>query len=191
MPAMSARAKSRPHRWFVLFVAAMAATTIGLAPPIAAAPPAAAPETPIGNLGDTLRVNYKGIVADVSVRDVVPTDAPPGYTPNGSPRWRDQGGPWRATVTVHAIQVPNPFVMSIAFAFNGVTPFADAYGPKNTDAPDALQTALLNAPAGSTVTGAVYWQVYRDLVSTVVLLNPQTGTHLAQWNIWQPDTPIP
>lgn len=158
---------------------------------IVAAPPAVAAGTPIGNLGDTLHVEFKGIVADITVHDVVPTDAPPGYTPNGSPRWRDQGGPWRAGITVHMIQTPNPFIASIAFAFNGVTPYADSYAPKNTDAPDALQYALQNAPAGSTVNGAVYWQVYRALVTNVVLINPQTGTHLAQWNIWQPGTPLP
>ena len=74
---------------------------------------------------------------------------------------------------------------------NGVTPYADAYVAKHTDAPDALETALLNAPAGSTVNGAVYWDVYRALVTNVVLLNPQTGKHLAQWNIWQPGAPLP
>ena len=81
--------------------------------------------------------------------------------------------------------------MTTALAFNGVTPYGDAYAPKNTDAPDALQYALLNAPAGSTVNGAVYWQVYRDLVTNVVLLDPKTGAHLAQWNIWQPGAPAP
>jgi hypothetical protein len=54
-----------------------------------------------------------------------------------------------------------------------------------------LQYKLLNAPPGATVDGAVYWQVYRALVTNVVLLNPQTGTHLAQWNIWQPGAPLP
>jgi hypothetical protein len=92
---------------------------------------------------------------------------------------------------VHVIQAPNPLITSIAFAFDGVTPYGDAYAPKNTDAPDALQYALKNAPPGATVDGAVYWQVYRDLVTNVILLNPQTGTHLAQWNIWQPGTPLP
>jgi hypothetical protein len=155
------------------------------------APAATAESSPIGNLGDTLRVSFKGIVADVTVHDVLPTDPPPGYVPTGSPRWRDQGGPWRATVTVHTVSAPNPFVQSVAYAFNGVTPYGDAYAPKNTDAPDALQYALQNAPAGSTVDGAVYWQVYRDLVTNVVLINPQSGEHLAQWNIWQPGSPLP
>jgi hypothetical protein len=173
-------------RWLLSTVATMA-----LVAGIVTASPARAEGVPIGNLGQTLRVEFKGIVADVTVRDVVPTDPPPGYSPNGSPRWRNEGGPWKANVTIHVIAAPNPFLMSIAFAFNGVTPYADAYAPKNTDAPDALQTALLNAPAGSTVSGAVYWQVYRALVTNVVLLNPQTGTHLAQWNIWQPGTPLP
>ena len=94
---------------------------------------------------------------------------------NGSPRWRAQGGPWKAPVTVHTIQAPNPYAMAIAFTFNGVTPYADAYVSKHTDAPDALRDALQNAPPGSTVDGAVYWDVYRDLVTNVVLFNPQTG----------------
>jgi hypothetical protein len=182
---MRARAKSTMRCWLGLFIATVTAVGIGIAPPAAAA------GIPIGNLGDTLRVEYKGIVADVTVHDVLPTDAPPGYTPTGSPRWRDQGGPWRAPITVHVIQTPNPYIASIAFSFSGVTPYADAYAQKNTDAPDALTTALQNAPAGSTVDGAVYWQVYRDLVTNVVLLNPQSGTRLAQWNIWQPGTPLP
>ena len=172
-------------RWLMSMIATMAVVAGFLAPA------ATAQSAPIGNLGDTLRVEFKGIVADVTVHDVIPTDPPPGYTPTGSPRWRNEGGPWKANVTVHVIQAPNPFVTSIAFAFNGVTPYADAYPPKNTDAPDALQNALQNAAPGATVSGAVYWQVYRALVTNVVLLNPQTGTHLAQWNIWQPGSPLP
>jgi len=172
-------------RWLmsVLAVLAVVAGTV--------APSASAEDSPIGNIGDTLRVDYKGVVADVTVHDVVPTDPPPGYAPTGSPRWRYEGGPWKSNITVHVISAPNPFITSVQWAFNGVTPYADAYQPKNTDAPDALYTALQNAPAGSTVSGAVYWQVYRALVTNVVLLNPQTGTHLAQWNIWQPGTPLP
>jgi hypothetical protein len=154
-------------------------------------PSASAEVTPIGNLGDTLRVNFNGIVADVTVHDVIPTDPPPGYEATGSPRWINQGGPWKALVTIHTIQAPTPYSMATAFAFDGVTPYADAYLPKNTDAPDALQTSILNAPPGATVNGAVYWQVYRALVTNVILLNPATGTHLAQWNIWQPGAPLP
>lgn len=175
-------------RWLTTVMAAMAALAIVVG---MTAPSAAADLNPIGNLGDTLRVEFKGIVADVTVHDVVPTDPPPGYAPTGSPRWRYEGGPWKANITVHVIEAPNPFLTAVAFSFNGVTPYADAYAPKNTDAPDALQTALLNAPPGSTVSGAVYWQVYRALVTNVVLLNPQTGLHLAQWNIWQPGSPLP
>jgi len=182
---MGGHAKNTGRRVFVLLVATMAA--LGLA----VAPPATADLMPIGNLNQTLRVEFKGVVADVTVHDVLPTPPPPGYTPTGSPRWRDQGGPWRAGVTVHVIQAPNPFVTSLLFAFHGNTPYGDSYAPKNTDAPDALTTALRNAPAGSTVSGAVYWQVYRERVTNVLLINPQTGTQLAQWNIWQPGTPLP
>jgi hypothetical protein len=81
--------------------------------------------------------------------------------------------------------------MALAFTFSGVTPYADAYVSKHTDAPDSLEHALTNAPPGATVDGAVYWQVYRALVTNVVLLNPQTGEHLAQWNLWQPGAPLP
>ena len=155
------------------------------------APQASAEVNPIGNLGETLRVEFKGIVADVTVHDVLPTDPPPGYTPTGSPRWRDQGGPWKARVTVHVIQAPNPFITSIAFSFDGVTPYADAYAPKNTDAPDALQYALQNAPPGRPSTAPCTGRSTATLVTNVVLINPQTGTHLAQWNIWQPGPRCP
>lgn len=156
------------------------------------APPAASAEgTPIGNIGQTLRVELNGIVADVTVHDVLASDVPPGWGWNGSPRWRAQGSPWRAPVTVHTISAPNPYAMALAFTFSGVTPYADAYASKHTDAPDALESALRNAPPGSTVNGDVYWDVYRALVTNVVLINPQTGTHLAQWNLWQPGAPLP
>ena len=41
----------------------------------------------------------------------------------------------------------------------------------------------MNAPPGSTVSGGVWWDCYRDLVSNVVLLDKITGQHLAQWNV--------
>jgi hypothetical protein len=173
------------RRWIPILIAGLLAVAGVLAPPASA-------DTTIGNLGDTLRVNFKGIVADVTVHDVLPVDPPPpGYIATGSPRWINQGGPWKALVTIHVIQAPTPFAMAKDFAFDGVTPYADAYLPKNTDAPDELQYALRNAPPGATVNGAVYWQVYRALVTNVVLLNRQSGEHLAQWNLWQPGAPLP
>jgi hypothetical protein len=173
------------RRCFVVLIA-MLAVLAGFVAPSASA------DTTIGNLGDTLRVNFKGIVADVTVHDVLPVDPPPpGYIATGSPRWINQGGPWKALVTIHVIQAPTPFAMAKDFAFDGVTPYADAYLPKNTDAPDELQYALRNAPPGATVNGAVYWQVYRALVTNGVLLNRQSGEHLAQWNLWQPGAPLP
>jgi hypothetical protein len=173
------------RRCFVVLIA-MLAVLAGFVAPSASA------DTTIGNLGDTLRVNFKGIVADVTVHDVLPVDPPPpGYIATGSPRWINQGGPWKALVTIHVIQAPTPFAMAKDFAFDGVTPYADAYLPKNTDAPDELQYALRNAPPGATVNGAVYWQGYRALVTNVVLLNRQSGEHLAQWNLWQPGAPLP
>src|SRR6476619_8492015 len=177
--------KGEAMRWLVSLIAAMTvAAGFG-------APQAAAEVNPIGNLGDTLRVEFKGIVADVTVHDVIPSEVPPGWGWNGSPRWRAQGGPWKAPITIHTIQAPNPYAMALSFTFSGVTPYADAYVSKHTDAPDSLEHALTNAPPGATVDGAVYWQVYRALVTNVVLINPQTGTHLAQWNIWQPGAPLP
>ena len=174
------------RRCFVLLVALLAAVAGFVAAP------ASAEGAPIGNLHDTLRVEFKGIVADVTVHDVLPVDPPPpGYIATGTPRWIGQGGPWKALITIHVIQAPTPFAMAKSFSFNGVTPYADAYQPKSTDAADELQYALRNAPAGATINGSVYWQVYRALVTNVVLLDRQTGEHLAQWNIWQPGAPLP
>lgn len=165
------------RRWFAVLVAVVTAAVV------APLPLATARDAPIGRLGDTLRVESGGIVADVTVHDVLPSDVPPGWTWNGSPRWRASGAPWRAGVTVHTVTAPNPFVMATVFTFDGVTPRADAYVSKHTAAPDALETALQNAPPGSTVNGGVYWDVYRGLVSNVVLLDAKSGVHLAQWNL--------
>ena len=167
-------------------------TTVLAAVATLVGPPAAAAEgTPIGRIGETLRVEHEGIVADVTVHDVLASPVPPGWGWNGSPRWRAQGGPWRAPVTVTSITTPTPYAMALAFSFNGVTPYADAYLPKHTDAPNRLEAALRNAPPGSTVNGDVYWDVYRALVTNVVLVDARSGQHLAQWNLWQPGTPLP
>lgn len=130
-------------RWFAhTFTAMVLAVTALVAPPAASAE-----GTPIGNLGQTLRVETaNGIVADVTVHDVLASEVPPGWGWNGSPRWRAQGSPWRAPVTITTIKAPNPYAMALAFTFNGVTPYADAYAPKHTDAPNALEAALRNAP---------------------------------------------
>jgi hypothetical protein len=76
-----------------------------------------------------------------------------------------------------------PYQMLTDFTFDEVTPFADAYKSRPSDAPDALDAALTNAPAGSIVRGGVYWEAYRDPLSNVVLLDKKTGYHLAQWNL--------
>lgn len=175
-------------RWFALMFTAMVMSVTALVGP----PAASAEGTPIGNIGDTLRVKTaNGIVADVTVHDVLASEVPPGWGWNGSPRWRAQGGPWRAPVTVTTVAAPNPYAMALAFTFNGVTPYADAYAPKHTDAPNRLEAALRNAPPGATVNGDVYWDVYRALVTNVVLTDTKTGEHLAQWNLWQPGAPLP
>jgi hypothetical protein len=162
------------RRWFVLLTAALAATAGFLAPPAPAA------GTPIGRLGETLRVDYKGIAADVTVHSVLPSEIPPGF---GYPPRPPRHQVWRGQVTIHAVQVPAPYVMAISFQFRGVTPTGDAYEPRNTDAPDALQYAIQNVPTGATVSGGVWWDCYRDLVSNVVLIDKYTGIHLAQWNL--------
>lgn len=59
----------------------------------------------------------------------------------------------------------------------------DAYEPRNSDAPDTLQHAMLNVPASAAVSGGVRWDCYRDLVSNVVRVDKATGFHLAQWNV--------
>ncbi len=173
------------YRWLLAVVTVLVTV---IAPPVAQAGPTTSQDAPIGRLGDTLRVSYDDpavgpIVADVTVHDVVPSEIPPGWGWNGTPRWRAQGGPWRANVTVHPITVPNPYVLAVTFNFNGVTPGADAYVPKHTDDPTGLDFALTRAPQGSTVNGGVYWDVYRGLVTNVVLTSRNDGTHLAQWNL--------
>lgn len=173
------------HRWLIalsaFLVAAASVTAVGFA-----APPARAQDAPIGHIGDTLRVATDTYIADVTVSSVAPCDPPPGfgYTRSGVPIKSFPGStPNRADVTVRAIRVPNPFILATVFSFDGVTPFADAYKPRATDAPDALDNVLTNAPNGAIVRGGVYWDAYRDPVSNVVLLDKKTGQHLAQWNL--------
>ncbi|MEV3904180.1 hypothetical protein AB0K11_17785 [Mycobacterium sp. NPDC050551] len=162
------------RRWLVHLIAALTVVA-GLAAPTAAAAPA-----PIGRLGEPLRVSFEGLIADVTVHSIDPSPVPPGFGyPPRAPRYQV----YRAQVSVHAVQLPTPYAMAITFQFRGVTPTGDAYEPRNSDAPDALAAALTNAPAGSTVTGGVWWDCYRDLVSNVVLIDKLTGQHLAQWNV--------
>ena len=172
------------HRWLIAlsaFLVAAASVTAAVA-----APRVWAQDAPIGHIGDTLRVATDTYIADVTVSSVAPCDPPPGfgYTRSGVPIKSFPGStPNRADVTVHAIRVPNPFIMATVFSFDGVTPFADAYKPRATDAPDALDNVLTNAPNGAIVRGGMYWDAYRDPVSNVVLPDKKTGQHLAQWNL--------
>jgi hypothetical protein len=164
------------RRWFSILLVAAAVLGCGTV----TAPAAGAAETVIGRMGDTLRVEFLGIVADVTVLAPVPSEIPPGFGyPPRSPRRQV----WKSQVVVQAKQMPVPYAMGVSFWFRGVTPTGDAYEPRNSDAPDALQHGLLNAPAGSTVTGWVYWDCYRDLVTNVVLIDKKTGVRLAQWNM--------
>ncbi len=173
------------HRWLIILstvlVSAASITAVSVA-----SPRALAGDAPIGHIGDTLRVDTGTYIADVTVSSVAPCDPPPGfgYTREGVPVKSFPGSTVdRADVTVRAISVPNPFIMATNFAFDGVTPFADAYKPRPSDAPDALDNVLTNAPNGAIVRGGVYWDAYRDPVSNVVLLDRKTGQHLAQWNL--------
>ena len=162
------------RRWYVLWVA-MLAVAAGLT-----AAPASAVEAPIGRLGETLRVKFKGLVADVNVTSIDPSDVPPGFGyPPRAPRYQV----YRANVTITPVQLPTPFAMAITFQFRGVTPTGDAYEPRNSDAPDALQYGMQAAQVGKTFSGGVWWDCYRDLVSNVVLIDKITGEHLAQWNV--------
>ncbi|WP_413467025.1 hypothetical protein [Mycolicibacterium sp. 120270] len=172
---MSARAKSRMASWLApLFAALM------ISGAATAAPTAAAGDAPIGRLGETLRVELMGLIADVTVHDILPSEVPPGFGyPPRAPRYQV----YRANVTIHVIETPAPYAAGMAFVFRGVTPTGDAYEPRNSDAPDALQYSILNLPPGATATGGVWWDCYRDLVSNVVLIDKKTGFHLAQWNV--------
>lgn len=172
---MSACVKSRIASYFALLFAALMITSAATA-----APAASAGDAPIGRLGETLRVELMGLVADVTVHDILPSDVPPGFGyPPRAPRYQV----YRANVTVHVVETPAPFAAGVAFVFKGVTPTGDAYEPRNSDAPDALQYSILNLPAGATANGGVWWDCYRDLVSNVVLIDKKTGIHLAQWNV--------
>ena len=166
-------------RCLVVLVTVFAATLI-------AAPHASAGDAPIGHLGDTLRVDTGKMIADITVSSVQPVDPPPGFGYNrvGVPvKSFPDSAVVRADVAIHSVRVPNAHQMLTDFTFDGVTPFGDAYKSRSSDAADALDAALANAPAGSIVRGGVYWEAYRDPVSTVVLLDKKTGYHLAQWNL--------
>jgi Domain of unknown function (DUF1942) len=168
------------RRWFSILLAASAVlgfSVLGAGP---ATPVAGAAGTVIGKIGDTLRVQNGDVIADVTVLAPVPSEIPPGF---GYPPRAPRHQVWKSQVVVQAVQVPNPYALAKSLWFRGVTPTADAYEPRNSDAPDALQFGLQNAPQGSTVTGWVYWDCYRDLVNTVVLVDKKTATRLAQWSV--------
>jgi hypothetical protein len=173
------------RRWLIVVSAFLVAAASSTAVAVISAPRALAGDAPIGHIGDTLRVDTGTYIADVTVSSVAPCDPPPGfgYTREGTYKGFPGSTVERADVVVRAVRVPNPFIMATNFSFDGVTPFADAYKPRASDAPDALDNVLANAPNGAIVRGGVYWDAYRDLVSTVVLLDKKTGYHLAQWNL--------
>ncbi len=162
------------RRSFALLIATLAALGGLLAPPASAA------TIPIGRLGEPLRVEFKGLAADVTVNNILPSPVPPGFGyPPRAPRYQV----FRADITITPVQVPTPYAMAITFQFRGVTPTGDAYEPRNSDSPDALQYGMQTARVGQPFSGGVWWDCYRDLVSNVVLLDKITGTRLAQWNV--------
>lgn len=173
------------HRWLTVMTTFLVVAA-GITAVNVAIPRAWAGDAPIGRIGDTLRVDTGTYIADVTFSSVAPCDPPPGfgYTRSAVPVKSFPGSSVdRAAVTIHAIRVPNPFIMATNFSFDGVTPFADPYKPRPSDAPDPLDNVLVNAPNGAIIRGGVYWDPYRDPVSNVVLLDKKTGYHLAQWNL--------
>lgn len=166
------------RRWFSTVLAMLVAAALGMAAPLL--PTAAAADIPIGRIGDTLRVQYGDLVADVTVGTIVPSEIPPGF---GYPPRPPRHQVWKAQVVVQAVRVPNPYAMATSFVFNGVTPTGDAYRPRNSDGPEGLMNNLRNAPEGATVAGFVYWDCYRDLVTNVVITDKKSGIRLAQWNV--------
>ena len=174
------------RRWLVFLIAVITAVGIGVAPPAAAA------GVPIGNLGETLRVEFKGIVADVTVHDVAP------HRP--AARLRADGlaalaGPrWPVACECHRARDPGAEPVHHVDRIRRSTaspPTATRTHRRTPTRPTPCSTRCRTRLQGRRSTARVYWQVYRDLVTNVILLNPQTGTHLAQWNIWQPGTPLP
>jgi hypothetical protein len=145
------------HRWLTV-ITTFLVVAAGITAVNVAIPRAWAGDAPIGRIGDTLRVNTRTYIADGTVSSVARCDPPPGfgYTRSGVPVKSFPGSNVdRADVTIHAIGVPNPFMMATNFSFDGVTPFADAYKPRPSDAPDALDNVLVNAPNGAIVRGGV------------------------------------
>jgi hypothetical protein len=118
------------HRWpivlSIFLVSAASVTTAGIA--VMSGPRAWAGDAPIGHIGDTLRVDAGNYVADVTVSSVQPCDPPPGfgYTRSGVPVKSFPGSlVERADVTIHAVQVPNSFIM--ATNFSSPTPTSPAH----------------------------------------------------------------
>lgn len=155
-------------------IAALTAVITVLAPTASALPDRVAP---IGHIGETLHFDYGTIGADVTVHNIEPTGVPAGMA---TPR----GIIWKAYVTIRPTKVPNAYALLMTLKLGGISPeTGDAYEPQRTDEPDDLNYALRNAPQGSTVNGAVYWDVYRGPVRHIVLRSAQTQVHLAQWDL--------
>ncbi|MCG5433924.1 hypothetical protein LV457_16735 [Mycobacterium sp. MYCO198283] len=169
------------RRWCAIVVTGILAALALAYAPVGAATPDEERLSPLGRIGDTLRVQYQDIVADVTVHDLVPVPLPGGVDPPTQPG-RDNF--YRAQVTVQAVHVPTPHAMATHFTFTGVAPGADGYIAEHTDNPDALlEYQLTRAPQGSTVTGGVYFDAYRQPIRWIVLREVRTGMHLAQWTL--------
>jgi hypothetical protein len=74
-------------------------------------------------------------------------------------------------------------LLSVALGVLTLLALGSAVPAAAVDAPIGHLGDTLWVQTNGTVGGRVFWDCYRDLVSTVVLINPHTGEHLAQWNL--------
>src|SRR3954462_7620053 len=104
MPSCDANLEGEMGRFLALLFAAL---TISGA---VFAAPAAAVDAPIGRLGEPLRVELIGVVADWTVHDIQPSEVPPGFGyPPRAPRYQV----YRANVTIHTVKMPVPYAIGL------------------------------------------------------------------------------
>ena len=105
---------------------------------------------PIGNLGDTLRVQLRRLRRRRHrARRACPTDVPPGCGPTAR-----RAGATRAVPGAPSHRARHPGAQPVhswpsRSTFSGVTPYADAYAAKQHRRAGRAETALLNAPPGA------------------------------------------
>ena len=74
--------------------------------------------------------------------------------------------------------------MAITFQFRGVTPTGDAYEPRNSDSPDALQYGMQAARWAGPSAAACGGTATAIWCPTSCCIDKITGQHLAQWNVY-------